>query len=153
MLASRPEDPRPKILGHIGRGASHDAGRSRVSVRRTVQAVSGFVIRQRPRVDSRAVIPSLAWHRPQSRVTKRRRYGRPVLEDLAADDPHRHYRAAAYHAIRSTLPEDVPLWPVIGQDGQCLIHIKEAILDRPKAMCQPSESYSDVILRLKSAHC
>ena len=25
--------------------------------------------------------------------------------------------------------------------------------DRPKAMCQPSESYSDVILRLKSAHC
>jgi hypothetical protein len=59
----------------------------------------------------------------------------------------------AYHAIRSTLPEDVPLWPVIGQDGQCLIHINEATLDRPKAMCQPSESYSDVILRLKSAHC
>ena len=86
-------------------------------------------------------------------MTKRRRYGRPLLEDLAADDPHRHYRAAAYHAIRSTLPEDVPLWPVIRQDGQCLIHIKEAILDRPKAMCQPSESYSDVILRLKSAHC
>ena len=115
MLASRPEDPRPKILGHIGRGASHDAGRSCVSVRRTVQALSGFVICQRPRVDLRAVIPSLAWHRPQSRVTKRRRYGRPVLEDLAADDPHRQHRAAAYHAIRSTLPEDVPLWPVIGQ--------------------------------------
>ena len=29
----------------------------------------------------------------------------------------------------------------------------DAVLDRPKAMCQPSESYSDVILRLKSAHC
>ena len=38
--------------------ASHDAGRSRVSVRRSVQAVSGFVIRQRPRFSSRAVIPS-----------------------------------------------------------------------------------------------
>ena len=35
----------------------------------------------------------------------------------------------AYHAICSTLPEDVPLWPVIGQDGQCLIHIKAAVLD------------------------
>jgi hypothetical protein len=39
-------------------GASHDAGRSRVSVRRSLQAVSGFVIRQRPRFSSRAVIPS-----------------------------------------------------------------------------------------------
>jgi hypothetical protein len=47
-----------------------DAGRSRVSVRRNVQALSGVVIRQRPRVGSRAVIPSLA-------------YGRPFLEELA----------------------------------------------------------------------
>ena len=39
-------------------GASLDAGRSRVSLRRSVQAVSGFVIRQRPRASSRAVIPS-----------------------------------------------------------------------------------------------
>ena len=39
-------------------GASHDAGRSCVSVRRSVQAVSGFVIRQRPLFGSRAVIPS-----------------------------------------------------------------------------------------------
>ena len=35
-----------------------DAGRSCVSVRRSVQVVSGFVICQRPRVGSRAVIPS-----------------------------------------------------------------------------------------------
>jgi hypothetical protein len=50
---SETADPRPKILGPIGRGgASHDAGRSRVSVRRSVEAVSGFVIRQRPRVGS-----------------------------------------------------------------------------------------------------
>ena len=96
IWGERTRRPPAQILGHIGRGASHDAGRSRVSVRRAVQALSGFVVRQRPRVDSRAVIPSLAWHRPQSRVTKRRRYGRPVLEDLAADDPHRQHRAAAY---------------------------------------------------------
>jgi hypothetical protein len=32
-------------------------GGGRVSLRRSVQAVSGFVIRQRPRVGSRAVIP------------------------------------------------------------------------------------------------
>jgi hypothetical protein len=50
--------PPAQILGHIGRGASHDAGRSRVSVRRSVQVLSGVVIRQRPGVGSRAVIPS-----------------------------------------------------------------------------------------------
>ena len=81
-------------------------------------------------------------------MTKRRRYGRPFLEDLAADDPHRQHRAAAYHAIRSTLPEDVPLWPVIGQDGQCLIHIEAAVLNRLRAMRRPSDRYSNVILRL-----
>ena len=41
-----------------GGGAAHDAGRSRVSVGRSVQAVSGFAICQRPRGGSRAVIPS-----------------------------------------------------------------------------------------------
>jgi len=53
-----------------------------------------------------------------------------------------------YPGRRLTLPEDAPLWSVIRQDGQCLIHVKEAILDRPNAMRQPGESYSDVILRL-----
>jgi hypothetical protein len=33
-------------------------GEGRVSLRRSMQALSGFVIRQRPRVGSRAVIPS-----------------------------------------------------------------------------------------------
>jgi hypothetical protein len=31
--------------------------------------------------------------------------------------------AAAYHAICSKLPEDAPLWPVIRQGGQRLIHV------------------------------
>jgi hypothetical protein len=35
-----------------------DAGRSRASIRRSVQALSGFVIRQRPRVGSRADLGS-----------------------------------------------------------------------------------------------
>ena len=30
--------------------------------------------------------------------------------------------AAAYDAIRSTLPQDAPLWPVERQGGQFLIH-------------------------------
>jgi hypothetical protein len=57
--ASRPRDPRPKILGHIGRGARRmTRGGGRVSLRRSMQALSGLVIRQRPRLGSRAVIPS-----------------------------------------------------------------------------------------------
>ena len=56
--------------------------------------------------------------------------------------------AAAYDAICSTLPEDAPLWPVHRRDGQCLIHIEAAVLNRLRAMRRPSESYSNVILRL-----
>jgi hypothetical protein len=43
--------------------------------------------------------------------------------------------------------------PSLVRTANGLIHINEATRDRPKAMCQPSESYSDGILRLKSAHC
>ena len=39
--------------------------------------------------------------------------------------------ADTYNAIRSTLPEDAPLWPV--RRG-CLIHVEAAILDRLRAM-------------------
>jgi hypothetical protein len=104
--ASGPEDPRPKILGHIGRGARRmTRGGGRVSLRRSVQAVSGFVIRQRPRVGSRAVIPM------------------PSL-------------------ICSPLSEDAPLWPLQREDGQCLIHIEAAVLDRLRAMRKLGERYS-----------
>jgi hypothetical protein len=53
-LATPGPNPEPLLAG----GRRMDAGRSRVSVRRTVQALSGFAIRQRPRVGSRAVIPA-----------------------------------------------------------------------------------------------
>ena len=90
MWASGPEDPRPKILGHIGRGgASHDAGRSRVSVRRSVQAVRGFVIRQRPRVGSKAVIPSrrLSVRRgPKTRLWGRPSLGRPIASFMGSTE-------------------------------------------------------------------
>jgi hypothetical protein len=39
-------------------------------------------------------------------------------------------RTAAYDAICSTMSEDAPLWPVHRRDGQCLIHIEAAVLDR-----------------------
>ena len=39
--------------------------------------------------------------------------------------------ADTYNAIRSTLPEDAPLWPV--RRG-CLIHVEAAVLDRLRAM-------------------
>ena len=55
---------------------------------------------------------------------------------------------AAYEAIIATLPEGAPLWPVQRQGGQCLIHIEAAVLDRLRAMREPGEDYSDVIVRL-----
>jgi hypothetical protein len=109
MLGEPTRSPPAQILGRIGRGPSHGRGEeSRLgpsqrtgSQRRRDSSTTPRWLKSRyppSRIASTA-----------TRVTKRRRYGRPVLEDLAADDPHRHYRAAAYHAIRSTLPEDVPL--------------------------------------------
>ena len=58
MGASGPKTPGLKFSAMLAGGRTHDAGRSCVSVRRSVQAVRGFVICQRPRVGSRAVIPS-----------------------------------------------------------------------------------------------
>ena len=55
---------------------------------------------------------------------------------------------AAYEAIIATLPQGAPVWPVERRDGQCLIHIEAAAVDRLQAMRRPGEDYSDVILRL-----
>jgi hypothetical protein len=49
---------------------------------------------------------------------------------------------AAYRAIRSTLPEDAPLWPLQRSGRQCLIHIAAAVLDRLWAMRKLGERYS-----------
>jgi hypothetical protein len=52
-LATPGPNPEPLLAG----GRRMDAGRSRVSVRRTVQALSGFAIRQRPRVGLKSRYP------------------------------------------------------------------------------------------------
>jgi hypothetical protein len=44
--------------------------------------------------------------------------------------------------ICSPLSEDAPLWPLQRQDGQCLIHIEAAVLDRLRAMRKLGERYS-----------
>ena len=56
--------------------------------------------------------------------------------------------ATTYDAIRSTLPQDAPLWPVERQGGHFLICVEAAVLNRLRAMRRPSERYSNVILRL-----
>ena len=48
---------------------------------------------------------------------------------------------AAYRAIRSTLPEDAPLWP-LQRSGRPLIHVEAAVLDRLRAMRKLGERYS-----------
>ena len=58
---------------------------------------------------------------------------------------------SSYHQpslICSTLPEDALLWPLQRQDGQCLIHIEAAVLDRLRAMRKLGEMYSDAIVWL-----
>ena len=50
--------------------------------------------------------------------------------------------------ICSTLPEDALLWPLQRQDGQCLIHVERAVLDRLRAMRKLGERYSDAIVWL-----
>ena len=58
---------------------------------------------------------------------------------------------AAYEAICSTLPQGAPLWPVQRQDGQSLIHVEAAVVDRLTALRRSGENYSNVILRLIEA--
>jgi hypothetical protein len=48
--------------------------------------------------------------------------------------------AAAYDAIRSTLPQDALLGPVECQSGRFLIRVKAAVVDRLWAMRGPGES-------------
>jgi hypothetical protein len=105
--ASGPEDPRPKILGHIGRGARRmTRGGGRVFVCRSVQAVSGFVIRQRPRFGSRAVIPSprlSARCCPRKRLWGRPSSGRPIASFMGSTDA----RDVRDHSLRTSRPVHV----------------------------------------------
>jgi hypothetical protein len=55
---------------------------------------------------------------------------------------------AAYEAIASELPEGSARWPMQRDRGRCFIQVEAALVDRMRAMRQPGESYSHVILRL-----
>jgi hypothetical protein len=51
--------------------------------------------------------------------------------------PSAHYRHCPRRCLSQhppTLPKDTPLWTLQRQDGQCLIHIEAAVLDRLRAM-------------------
>jgi hypothetical protein len=50
MWCERTEHPRPKILRDVDRGPPQHAGRIASSVRRNMQALSDFAIRQRPHI-------------------------------------------------------------------------------------------------------
>jgi hypothetical protein len=54
----------------------------------------------------------------------------------------------AYDTIASTLPKGSARWPMQRDGAQCFIQVESAVVDRMRAMRQPGESYSAVILRL-----
>jgi hypothetical protein len=57
--------------------------------------------------------------------------------------------AEAYVAIKATLPADTQTWPTSpAHQGDVVICLDQAMVDRLGAMRGPGESYSDVILRL-----
>jgi hypothetical protein len=55
---------------------------------------------------------------------------------------------ATYDAIASTLPKGSARWPMQRDGGRCFIQVESTVVDRMRAMRQPGESYSAVILRL-----
>jgi hypothetical protein len=54
----------------------------------------------------------------------------------------------AYDAIASTLPQGSARWPMQREEGKGFIQVEAAVVDRMRAIRQPGESYSAVILRL-----
>ena len=54
----------------------------------------------------------------------------------------------AYEAIASELPKGSARWPMQRDRGQGFLQVEAALVDRMRAMRQPGESYSNVILRL-----
>jgi hypothetical protein len=60
--------------------------------------------------------------------------------------------AEAYAAIKATLPADTQTWPTSPADqGDVVIWLDQAMLDRLEATREPGDSYSDVIMRLATA--
>jgi hypothetical protein len=84
MWGERTRRPPAQILGRVGRGASHGRGEeSRLGPSQRVGCQRRRDSSTTPRwLKSRYPHPRLASTQP--RVTKRRRYGRPFLEELAS---------------------------------------------------------------------
>jgi hypothetical protein len=57
--------------------------------------------------------------------------------------------AEAYAAIKATLPADTQTWPTSPADqGDVIIWLDQATIDRLDALRAPCEGYSDVIIRV-----
>ena len=57
--------------------------------------------------------------------------------------------AEAYAAIKATLPADTQTWPTSPADqGDVIIWLDQATVDRLDALRAPSESYGDAIIRV-----
>jgi hypothetical protein len=60
--------------------------------------------------------------------------------------------AEAYAAIKATLPADTQTWPTSpGDQGDVIIWLEQATVDRLGALRGPGESYSEVIIRVARA--
>jgi hypothetical protein len=69
-------------------------------------------------------------------------------------DAHNAITQAAFEAIASTLPlGSVGYENEANERGERLAWLERSVVDRLRSLRGPGESYSDVILRLKSAHC
>ena len=58
---------------------------------------------------------------------------------------------AAYEALKATMPGVDQAPTSKGSDGQVEIWLDQAVVDRLRALSEPGEGYSDVILRLAKA--
>ena len=57
--------------------------------------------------------------------------------------------AEAYAAIKATLPPDTQTWPTCPADqGDVIIWLDQATIDRLDALRAAGDSYSDVIIRV-----
>jgi hypothetical protein len=57
--------------------------------------------------------------------------------------------AEAYAAIKATLPADTQTWPTSpGDQGDVIIWLDQATVDRLEGLRGPGEGWSDVILRV-----
>ena len=61
--------------------------------------------------------------------------------------------AAAFDAIAATPFGSVGYENATNERGERYVWLAPTVVDRLRAIRGPGESYSDVILRLKSAHC